>query len=811
MSKSYSLPEQGYLAQIKSSNLKGDSENLISEAKSLISEMIDKQLIEQNIKSDLPQFIQPNDNIESLVFEQNTKDKVVESIQKNTNTDQILEKNEQDDSTQLVEQGHNQVEQPVFEQSVKDTVPKFIQETTTNYEILEKNWEDNSQEYIEAYTTAKEDFIPNLLPEKSIHFSTLDTLFILQQRFGLKLRIALHERFTDPETPSTELPNILQSPVQHQPNGNWLKTVNMVGINVRTIYNFWNVIKYALTLSGTQNSIHFLPIWEPGVVGSLYGMASWHLNTAFFSQELADVCPHLDTVERQFKAVVNILHLMGKTVGMDVIPHTDRYAEVVLANPQHFEWLQRKGLTILNHQANLHEMVQDRIMGFLAQYGAANEATYPTDRIAFFSNEFGEAKRLTVLFGEKEPLDTRTERRDEVMRHLILEGYEPVPATMAPPYRGLEVDPDNFEIDEKGFQWQEYKITKPEKMSRVFGPLTRYKLYDRLADNQAWAIDFDTPKIDTWQYVCERYYAVQQAYNLDFMRGDMSHVQMRIEGVPTQPDAYYDILGAVKTYINEQGVPYFGYFAETFLVPPNTMGYGDEVAHLVASNADSTLGDLQSSIVGSDEFIGLFRKYLDILYHKPVAPNFTIMTADKDDPRFDKFYVGGNEIRLFIGLFLTDMPSYMGLGFETRDVHLSPAPNEHYTKLYVFQIEKGPKKTEGNYQWGKNGILFHRLTRLRLYTDSIWSAIQSQAVQWLIYPSPFAIQRIIAWTQKDTPSYVFVANLDIDAASLTFDEILFLVLPEVTLTFEFSTHTTFLSDTFSPLQAGEGRVYRVSP
>jgi hypothetical protein len=113
MSKSYSLPEQGYLAQIKSSNLKEDSENLISEAKSLISEMIDKQLVEQNIKSDLPQFIQPNDSIEPLVFEQNTKGKVVESIQKNTHTDQILEKNEQDDSTQLIKQGHNQVEQPV--------------------------------------------------------------------------------------------------------------------------------------------------------------------------------------------------------------------------------------------------------------------------------------------------------------------------------------------------------------------------------------------------------------------------------------------------------------------------------------------------------------------------------------------------------------------------------------------------------------------------------------------------------------------------------------------------------------------------
>ena len=77
------------------------------------------------------------------------------------------------------------------------------------------------------------------------------------------------------------------------------------------------------------------------MVSSLYGPASWNLNPEFFSQELYLAEPQLDTVEKQLRAVVNILHLLGKAVGMDVIPHTDRFSEMALANPQHFEWLVR--------------------------------------------------------------------------------------------------------------------------------------------------------------------------------------------------------------------------------------------------------------------------------------------------------------------------------------------------------------------------------------------------------------------------------------------------------------------------------------
>ena len=266
---------------------------------------------------------------------------------------------------------------------------------------------------------------------------------------------------------------------------------------------------------------------------------------------------------------------------------------------------------------------------------------------------------MRVLFGLPQDQAGRVARRTRLIQHLYRYGYEPVPATMAPPFRGLAVNtrPEAVTVDEQGQAWRDYVITRPEPMSRVFGPLTRFKLYERLDDNAHWEIDFSRPRREVWDYVCRAYGRVQRRYGFDFMRGDMSHVQMRPQGVPVELDQYYDLLGAVKQYVRAQGVPFFGYFAESFLPPRDVMGYGEEMDHLEASEADTVLGDLQSTVVGSPEFLQRFRSYYDLLESRRCTPNFCVLTADKDDPRFDEFYLGGSEVRLCLALFVTTMPS----------------------------------------------------------------------------------------------------------------------------------------------------------
>jgi hypothetical protein len=612
---------------------------------------------------------------------------------------------------------------------------------------LRERWRRDRTESLRAFAAGETALCVGLLPADAVALSDESLLDILRSRYGNAVDEALAPEWTDPECPVAKMPREVQGPVVSRKDTSWLGTTNMVGVNVRTVGTFINVVKYALTLPAVQDSIHLLPLWEPGVVGSLYGMSSWKINDEFLSSEIHDMYPHLATPDRQLRATVNLLHLMGRAVGMDVIPHTDRFSEIVLAHPHHFEWVRREDLSIVDQRANLHEEVQARVVTFLRENGSGDSATaLPAAPLDIFDPDFDEERRDLLIFGAVGDRATRSVRRQALARSIYRLGYEPVPATMAPPFRGLTVDHDAIHVDADGHVWREYRITRPESMSRVFGPLTRYKLYERHDDNRDWRIDFDRPRRDTWNYVQERYATMQRRFGFDFMRGDMSHVQMRPDGVPLEPDSHYDLLGSVRaTIATTNDAPWFGYFAETFVAPPDVMGYGSEIDHLEASGADVTLGDLQSVPVESAEFAQRLRWYRDILTTRRVRPAFTVMTADKDDPRFDGFYQTGNEVRFLMSLFLTDMPSYMGLNFECRDTHYEAAPNEHYTKLYVFHESDGPKAVSGPFQFGRNGYLFHRLSRIRLFADEVLPPVRTSAVRWLVPPDATAGQRWCAW------------------------------------------------------------------
>jgi hypothetical protein len=558
------------------------------------------------------------------------------------------------------------------------------------------------------------------------------------------------------------------SPLEETQTPLWIKRSRTVGINVRTIGNFINVVKYVLTIPAHIDTVHLLPIWESGVAASLYGMASRRINPEFFSEEVAVRFPQLNTVEAQLKVTINLLHALGKKVGMDVIPHTDRYSEMVLANPDFFEWLHRDDLYITNQGDELVEQVEMAILGWLRVNGSCQlefSEFWPLLSRERFFREITEEDRLRHLFGTPGQYEERQERRISLIDHLYRLGLEPVPATMAPPYRGLEVDPDPAAstTDDAGRVWRDYKITHPQEMSRVFGPLTRFKLYERKDNNQNWEIDFSRPRPQVWQYV-QAFYAEQQStFGFDFMRGDMSHVQMRPGGVPAQPDPdYYDLLAAVKKHIQAQ-TPYFAYFAESFLTADNYMAYGNEVDHLEASKAEVTLGNLQSMATQDLEFHANLRRYLDIGGGRSVCPAFTIITGDKDDPRFDRFYLRGNLARMFFALFMTDLPVYYSLGFEQRDIHPQPVANEFYTKLYVFQLQDGPKATTGPYRWGSNTDQFFALDRLHRQAEALLAEIDHDSLNWVLPVDGTGNRQFCAWQMNsEDHRYLFVLNFGTD-------------------------------------------------
>ncbi|MBC6993726.1 hypothetical protein QWY85_13870 [Neolewinella lacunae] len=612
------------------------------------------------------------------------------------------------------------------------------------------SWATERGHRIADFTAGRTSWIVGLAPELAVGLAGDEVLHLLRERLGPTTLAAC----LDPALP-------YPSPVAGQPNGNWLRSCATVGVNVRTIGNFWNVVKYALTLPAHLPGVHLLPIWEPGVVGSLYGMASWQLNPEFYSEEMARLFPSLTNTKKQLTATISILHALGKVVGMDVIPHTDRYSEIVLANPDLFEWIHRRDLTIISHRDWLHEEVQGAITDWLGQRGPALSAYGMVGGLW----QLAEADRLKLLFGHPDDFWGRQQRRINLVDWLYHRGLEPAPATMAPPYRGLEVDPDPeaMTIDDAGRIWRDYRITRPTTMSRAFGPLTRYKLYGRKDDNANWEIDFTQPRTWVWDYLT-RHYAEQQAqYGFDFMRGDMSHVQMRPTGVPETADAWYDPLRAVKRKIQEQA-PHFAYFAESFLAEPGFMAYGDEVAHLERSEAEVTLGNLQSTVPGGAEFWEMTDHYLRIAGSRSVTPAWTVITGDKDDPRFDLFHHHGERARFFTGLFLGWLPLYYSLGFEQRDRHFTRARNEVYSKLYVFQEKRGDKAVSGPFEWGDNLDLFLDLSDLHRFAAATLPDLGPSAV-WgaAAGATEVATSKVLAWQRPSASgqgTYLFVVSFD---------------------------------------------------
>ena len=96
------------------------------------------------------------------------------------------------------------------------------------------DWQQNSYRYTDAYQSGRSSFVATLLPQTAVQFGVYQTLEMLHKRLGNDtIRRALNPSET------------IDSPVKGQPDGSWLKRSNMVGINVRTIGSFWNVVNYA--------------------------------------------------------------------------------------------------------------------------------------------------------------------------------------------------------------------------------------------------------------------------------------------------------------------------------------------------------------------------------------------------------------------------------------------------------------------------------------------------------------------------------------------------------------------------------------
>ncbi len=214
------------------------------------------------------------------------------------------------------------------------------------------------------------------------------------------------------------------------------------------------------------------------------------------------------------------------------------------------------------------------------------------------------------------------------------------------------------------------------------------------------------------------------------------------------------------------GVPSFAYLAETFLAPPGTMAYGDEADHLEAVGADATLGDLQSRAIDDPEFSRELRRYRDLLDTRSFAPTFTVMTADKDDPRFDRFYRAGNEARLFTGAVPARHAELHGPRLRApRPARRPGCQRALHEAVRLPPRHSGPTATRGPYVWGSNTALFERLSRIRRLADALAPVLATATVTWLRPPDATGDERLIAWYLDGAAGDRLLAVVNLDTVA----------------------------------------------
>lgn len=525
------------------------------------------------------------------------------------------------------------------------------------------------------------------------------------------------------------------SPVSENKDSKWLKKSKIISINPRIVGSYFNIIKYAMTFP--EDTIHILPIWEVGCEGSLYARVNWQLDDQWLDKDL--VRYGYKTSEQQLKLVINLLHALGKKVGFDCVPHTDKFSEEVFIIPECFEWIRlnqnKTKELIYNENTDVYAELKQCVIDYLTSYGSANGLDTNTNE-NIYSLNFDEIK--AILFGNNK--EKRISRRIELINYVREQGFETRPVTEHAPCRPIVYDC----IKENEFgTYAEFKIENKKSNAKIFNSITPYKWYE--IDKNGYPL-INKPIETTFNYFFEQVEKFQDEYNFDFLRADMAHNQISHSHINEKKDNNFEFeMWKLLKQRLQLRTPYFGTFAEAFLGDY----YIDGKTDMINKNFDIVLGNSNFYFLDSN-FIKLIKDYVEDNNNFNFSPCIVSITNDSDQKHNNKFYQSefANEIRYFIQCFLS-LPGYAGMGFECRN--LLPKNDTEYSALYAnYQNEK--------YEWGANKSLFKEISKIRkLYSKMNFSNLKTNILET-------TSESILTWFLSDEksnePLYICIVNLD---------------------------------------------------
>ena len=459
----------------------------------------------------------------------------------------------------------------------------------------------------------------------------------------------------------------------------WAQSIKIIGVNPRITKTFFGIVKYAMSFP--ERGIHIMPLFESGD-GSLYVQNSWNLNNDFLDADLYKMGYY--TSESQLKLVINFLHALGKIVGFDSLPHVDNFSRIVLVNPEYFEWIKlndSKTAQIFSPQVDYNEL-----------YKEVQSAIIETLGLTYDLFSLSEKDREEIIFPKN--ID-EFQIRMRLRKAIRDKGLEPLPVVEHIPMRPIVFE----KFEENGKEnWATFTVDAKDKYSKVFGGITPYKLYR--TDEEGYPIK-NGELFEVWNYFADKTDEFQRKYNFDFLRADMAHNQISHSHKYEEKDINCNELWSFVRDKIRKNKPYFATMAESFY----STYYVDGISDMINKKFDIVLGNMN--------FKKLNKNYLDFVddFLNPFRENFrffpciAIYTNDGDLPEHNDLYSSNKEniARCFISLFL-NLPSYMGIGFEQRDIN--PVLTRNYSHQYV-------KKQNEEYLFGRNIEFFTKLAQLR--------------------------------------------------------------------------------------------------
>lgn len=133
----------------------------------------------------------------------------------------------------------------------------------------------------------------------------------------------------------------VKSPVEKKKNSSWMADSSFCFLNVRgtglspeETGNFVDAVRILPCLR--VDSIHLAPFFENALeiiygVDSLSAVDEHTVHPYFLEKGMS--------AEEQVRFFTDSCHLMGKTVGFDIEPHTSQFSRIAIENPKHFRWL----------------------------------------------------------------------------------------------------------------------------------------------------------------------------------------------------------------------------------------------------------------------------------------------------------------------------------------------------------------------------------------------------------------------------------------------------------------------------------------